>query len=141
MSPAAHAASRQTQKSSESRLCSSPRKQMGITVGSNYVCFGFFLFSTWSRSSSKINFPIELSSFDVSPNSLLVEIWRKGVRAKYENNDPCSILSWPPRLRRGRYEAGEMINKIPFSTSRWEKDKAQTVDVFVLYWWKFCYTQ
>lgn len=44
-------------------------------------------------------------------------------------------------FRRERCEAGAMTNKISFSASRGEEDKAQVLDVFILYWWKFCYTQ
>jgi len=36
-------------------------------------------------------------------------------------------------FRRGRSEAGAMINKISFSASRGEEDKAQAIDVFILY--------
>lgn len=57
-----------------------------------------------------------------------------------KRSEPSMKITTPPQLfhclltfRRGRSEAGAMINKISFSATREEEDKAQALDVFILY--------
>lgn len=61
-----------------------------VLLQGGWQWFGFF---------EADNFPSELISLQVFPNPSLKTVWSKGIRAKDENNGPCSASSQPPHLQ------------------------------------------
>lgn len=84
------------------------------------------------------NFPSELISLQVFPNPFLKRVWSKGIRAKDDNNGPC-LASSPSR--EGDLRQEQPLIKYPPVLPGEEEDKAQGLDIFMSYWWKFCCTQ